>query len=84
MKKLIIIYLCSTAISLGSTSVKAEYLRRTPLSDSTLYNEKAYNNGAYMELSPNSLQRSSLYESTIKDKNGNLYDCGSLGYCRKR
>ncbi len=84
MKQAILISLFSCAISLNTISVKADYIRRTPLYDSTLYNEKAYNNGDYMELSPNSLQRSSLYDSTIRDKNGNLYDCGSLGYCRKR
>ena len=50
-----------------------------------IWDRPTYNQGNYTELDRNDLQRSSLYDSTIQDGDGNLYDCDDfMGTCSSR
>ena len=73
-------------ISSISNELKADTLYRSPLYDNSLYGGEAYRGGGktYHTIPDNSIQRNSLYDSQIKDRDGNIYNCNSLGSCRYR
>ena len=68
----------------STQEVKAETMWRDSFNHNTLGGSATYNNGEYTQLRNNDINRNSLYESTIQDRDGNLYDCGSLGQCNSR
>ena len=73
-------------ISSISNELKADTLYRSPLYDNSLYGGEAYRGGGktYHTIPDNSIQRNSLYDSQIKDRDGNIYNCNSFGSCRYR
>ena len=76
--------LLSTALLIPAPEVKAETMWRDSFNHNTLGGSATYNNGDYTQLRNNDINRNSLYESTIQDRDGNLYDCNSLGTCNSR
>lgn len=62
----------------------AQTLYRDPFNYNPIGGSATYNNGRYTELNQNDIHRNSLYDSTIRDRNGNLYDCNSIGTCNQR
>ena len=65
-------------------AVKADTLWRDSFNHNPLGGSGTYNNGDYTELRDNDINRSTIYDSTIQDRNGNLYDCNSIGSCNSR
>lgn len=64
--------------------VAAEMLYQDGINFDPLGGVGTYNNGDYTQLSPNDINSNSLYEGTIRDRNGNLYDCDFIGSCHSR
>ena len=78
------------ALSFGAAAVveapmaKADYLYSDPYSYDNFGNRPTYNQGGYTELDSNDWQRSNIHDSTLKDRDGNLYDCNNIGQCHSR
>ena len=49
-----------------------------------VWDRPTYNRGDYTELDSDDWQRSNIYDSTLKDRDGNLYDCNNIGQCNSR
>lgn len=62
----------------------AQYLYQDPFNHNPLGGSATYGQGRYTELDQNDIHRSPIYDSTLKDRDGNYYDCDSLGICRSR
>lgn len=73
-----------TAALLVAAPASAQYLYRDPVNYNPLGGRATYGYGSYTELNQNDINRNRLYDSTLKDRNGNLYDCNSLGFCQNR
>ena len=72
------------AAVLSGTSVSADTLYRDSFNHNTLGGSGTYNSGGYTQRNDHDLNRNSLYDATLQDSNGNLYDCNSLGSCSSR
>jgi hypothetical protein len=72
------------ALSLSPAS--AQTLYRSPMYDNSLRGGPAYRGGGqtYYQVPDNSLKRNTLYDSQLQDRQGNVYNCNSLGSCRYR
>lgn len=64
---------------------KAQTLFRDPLYDSPLYGGPAYrgNGQIYYQVPDNSIHRNRLYDSQLRNQDGDLYNCDSIGICTK-
>ena len=73
-------------ISPISNKLKADTLYRNSLYDNSLYGGEAYRGGGktYHTIPDDSIYRNSLYDSQLKDEDGNIYNCNSLGSCSYR
>ena len=74
----------SGSFFIQNPAVKADTLWRDSFNHNTLGGSGTYNSGDYTELRDNDINRSTIYDSTIQDRNGNLYDCNSIGSCHSR
>lgn len=74
----------TTAVAVFTQAAKADTLYSDPFSYDTFGNRPTYNQGGYTELDSNDWQRSTIYDSTLQDRDGNLYDCNSIGSCHSR
>ena len=74
----------TTAVAIAAPSARADHLYSDPYSFDTFGDRPTYNQGGYTELDSNDWQRSNIYDSTIKDREGNLYDCNNIGQCHSR
>jgi hypothetical protein len=78
------IALFGVAMTLITPAAKADTLWKDSFNHNTLGGSGTYNSGEYTQLRDNDINRSSIYESTIQDRDGNLYDCNSIGTCNSR
>jgi len=64
----------------------ADTLYRSPIHDNSLYGGPAYRGGGttYYTVPDNSIHRNTLYDSQLRDRDGNTYNCNSLGSCSPR
>lgn len=74
----------TTAVAIAAPAARADYLYSDPYSYDTFGDRPTYNNGGYTELDSNDWQRSNIHDSTLKDRDGNLYDCNNIGQCSSR
>lgn len=75
-----------SSICCFQNSIKADYLYRNEAYDNSIYG-KAYRSGSgktYYEMDDDDPYRSSIYDSQIKDREGNIYNCNSIGSCKYR
>ena len=65
------------------SAAESDTLYRSPLHDNSLYGGPAYRGGGttYHNVRDNSIHRNSLYDSQLRDRDGNTYNCNSLGSC---
>ena len=77
-------FILAAATLLLAAPVSAEMLYSDPFNYNPLGGTNTYNNGNYTQLDQNDIKSSPLYESTIQDRNGNLYDCNNIGSCHSR
>ena len=63
----------------------SDTLYRSTIHDNSLYGGPAYRGGGktYYTVPDNSIHRNSLYDSQLKDRDGNTYNCNSLGSCTR-
>ena len=84
MKVLAALYATAASLAvLSAPAANADYLYNDPFSYDT-WDRPTYNNGDYTRLDRNDIMSSPLYDDTIQDRNGNLYDCDSIGSCYAR
>lgn len=81
--------LIATLLGIGSViepAATAQTLYRAPIYDNSLNGGPAYRGGGetYYQVPDNSINRNTLYDSQLKDSNGNIYNCNSLGNCQYR
>jgi len=72
------------AMTLITPAAKADTLYSDPFSYDTFGGRQTFNNGDYTRLDNNDFNSSPIYEDTLQDRNGNLYDCDWIGSCRAR
>tara|TARA_S200000501_G_scaffold185501_1_gene174536 strand:+ start:471 stop:725 length:255 start_codon:yes stop_codon:yes gene_type:complete len=79
----IFIFLLLTISSIPNSS-KAETVYRNELYDNSLTGGEAYTGGGetYYSIPESDLRRNSLYDYQLEDRDGNIYNCDSLGRCR--
>ena len=82
MFKSITLTLIGLSAALVPALAKAEFIYQDPFSYDPVNNGPTYNSGTY-RTAPD-WQQSPLYEGTLIDNGGNLYDCDILGSCRPR
>ena len=71
---------------LTPSAASADTLYRSPIHDNSLYGGDAYRGGGktYYSVPDDSIHRNSLYDSQLRDREGNMWNCNSLGSCSPR
>ena len=73
----------TTAVAVLAPAAKADTIYQDSWSHD-IWDRPTYGQGQYTELDNNDFQRSNLWDSTLQDRDGNLYDCNSFGNCHSR
>jgi predicted secreted Zn-dependent protease len=68
----------------AAAPASADLLYQDPFSYDPIGGRTTYNQGEYSTLNQNDFGHSPFHDRTIRDSNGNYYDCGQFGQCWAR